>query len=98
LLDKLKSKRLNSVLGGNLTLRNPTAQSLKIKSVRDKLTVLERRIKVLQALSTSGRLLDKIFSKLKALEVRVTKVNVLFKKINKTTAILNALCAKIRLA
>jgi DNA repair exonuclease SbcCD ATPase subunit len=74
------------------------AGSLEIKSVVDKLAALERRIKVLQALSTSKRLLDEIFLKLEALETRVAKVDMLSKKIDKTTAILDALCAKIRLA
>jgi hypothetical protein len=94
----LKLERLNLASAGNLTLGNPTAGSSEIKSVGDKLAALERRIEVLQALSTGGRLLDKIFLKLEALKARVVKVDVLSKKIDKTTAILNALCAKIKLA
>lgn len=82
---------------GSLKLENPTAGSSEIKLVADKLAALERRIEVLQAPSTGGRPLDEIFSKLEALETRVAKVDVLSKKMDKTSAILDALCAKIGL-
>ena len=82
----------------NLPSGNPTAGSSEIKSVEDKLAALERRIEALQAPSTGGRSLDEIFSKLEALEARVAKVDELSVKMDKTTAILDALCAKIGLA
>jgi predicted transcriptional regulator len=97
LLDKLKLERLNSALTRNSISGNPTAGSSEIKLVADKLAALERRIEVLQAPSTGGRSLDEIFSKLEALETRVAKVDVLSEKMDKTTAILDALCAKIGL-
>jgi hypothetical protein len=64
--------------------------------LKDKLAALKRRIKSLQTL-ISKRLLNIIFLKLKALKTRVAKVNMLSKKINKTTVILNVLYAKIEL-
>lgn len=97
LLDKLKSERLNSVSAGNSTLGNPTAGRSELKSVGDKLAALEKRIEGLQTPNTSGRSLDEIFLKLEALETRVAKVDVLSKKMDKTTAILDVLYAKIGL-
>jgi hypothetical protein len=105
LLDRARSGMANPGAGTstsgwtaiNSTSGNPTTGSLEFKSLGDKLAALERRIEGLQTPNTGGRSLDAIFTKLEALETRVAKVDVLSEKMDKTTAILDALCVKVGL-